>query len=296
MTLPITTYSINRKAVHVFESHHVALFPWAQISKALDEPPVLITLDHHTDTLDAFLSHRSKVAGGDKDKYRAELDRLISTTDWRNDNQLCNAIFKLKHDEHIHAAIVFDIISAAYAINLSAQTRSIEEKNYISPRAEALRALAEKRETDFSSLLPPPEPPFSYELPSKKIFEICSPMNTEGHTGAEVNWWAQRSDNVIETSYLNQELGIAEQMAATSGLAPPRAPYILDIDLDYFHSEKSIAPDDATRFHELIRNALAITVATEPQCVISERLPDSNVTASYLLAHMLKHIEEATAP
>lgn len=36
-------------------------------------------------------------------------------------------------------------------------------------------------------------------------------------------------------------------------------PYVLDIDLDYFHSEDAIEPGDAATFYRLVRNAVAVT-------------------------------------
>lgn len=44
-------------------------------------------------------------------------------------------------------------------------------------------------------------------------------------------------------------------------------PYILDIDLDVFHTVGSIEPKDPASFYRLIRGSLAITIATEAECV-----------------------------
>ena len=62
---------------------------------------------------------------------------------------------------------------------------------------------------------------------------------------------------------------------------------------DYFHSEKSINPTDTTAFYRLIRNSVAITIATEPECVEALRLDGSNVTASMLLERLKEHIKAA---
>ena len=59
-------------------------------------------------------------------------------------------------------------------------------------------------------------------------------------------------------------------------------PYILDIDLDYFNTFKSIDPDDSKTFNNLIRNAGLITIATEPIYVKSCAL-DEGLTSDFLL-------------
>jgi hypothetical protein len=54
-----------------------------------------------------------------------------------------------------------------------------------------------------------------------------------------------------------------------------KAGYILDIDLDDFHTRKSIKPQDASVFHNLICRATAVTFATEADFVAQEWLdPD----------------------
>ena len=72
------------------------------------------------------------------------------------------------------------------------------------------------------------------------------------------------------------------------------APYILDIDLDAFHSRKAITPDDPSTLHRLIRNAVAITIATEPECV-DELWHDEadRMDSNDLLAELIRHIEAA---
>jgi hypothetical protein len=83
-------------------------------------------------------------------------------------------------------------------------------------------------------------------------------------------------------------------MAKAIGLSNVDAkPYILDIDLDYFHSEKSINPTDTTAFYRLIRNSVAVTIATEPECVEYLRLDGSAVTAPMLLDRLKEHIKAA---
>ena len=72
------------------------------------------------------------------------------------------------------------------------------------------------------------------------------------------------------------------------------APYILDIDLDAFHTRRAINPDDPSTFYRLIKNAVAITIATEAECVAEEWLDDPDpMTADELLKRLLCHIDNA---
>lgn len=70
--------------------------------------------------------------------------------------------------------------------------------------------------------------------------------------------------------------------------------YILDIDLDFFRTIKSIDPDDASTFYRLIRGASIITIATEP-LYVNEVKFDKEINSEYLLKRLLEHIEQATS-
>jgi len=70
-------------------------------------------------------------------------------------------------------------------------------------------------------------------------------------------------------------------------------PYILDIDLDAFHSRQAIEPADRTVLYCLIRNALAITIATEAECVEELKFDGEAIDADFLLARMMEHIQAA---
>jgi hypothetical protein len=55
-------------------------------------------------------------------------------------------------------------------------------------------------------------------------------------------------------------------------------PYVLDLDLDYFRTLKSLSPDDSVVFYRLIRNAVGITIATGANYVKQTRL-DEDLTS-----------------
>ena len=70
-------------------------------------------------------------------------------------------------------------------------------------------------------------------------------------------------------------------------------PYILDIDLDAFHSRQAIEPADRTTFYRLIRNAVAITVATEAECVDELKFDGEEIDTDFLQARLVEHIKAA---
>ena len=69
--------------------------------------------------------------------------------------------------------------------------------------------------------------------------------------------------------------------------------YILDIDLDYFRTERAVHPTDTKTFYNLIRNAEAITIATEPEFIGYEKLPGENISSATLLPQIMNHIRTA---
>lgn len=69
--------------------------------------------------------------------------------------------------------------------------------------------------------------------------------------------------------------------------------YILDIDLDYFHTIRSLEPERMDIFYDLIKNAKIITIAKECEWVNRTKL-DDEIDSEYILDKLLEHIEIAT--
>jgi len=115
----------------------------------------------------------------------------------------------------------------------------------------------------------PPLRPMTYENPDHRIFVIshdcalgCTRMPHNDDCVIE------HGNMVIESIYLDDQLARGSEMSRCVGFPHLEAqPYILDIDLDAFHSRKAIEPADPSTFYRLIRNSVAITVATEAECV-----------------------------
>src|SRR5690606_8593496 len=72
-------------------------------------------------------------------------------------------------------------------------------------------------------------------------------------------------DMVLESDFLNEAISSFDRLL--TGLKEPRLvelPYILDIDLDYFNTQRSTRPEKSSFFRDLARGASLITIATEP--------------------------------
>lgn len=75
----------------------------------------------------------------------------------------------------------------------------------------------------------------------------------------------------------------------------PQPPYLLDIDLDVFKGEKSIAPDDPEMFFELIRGAEAVTISRERDWVRLLNLDHGRRTFEFFLERLYTLIDQATS-
>lgn len=278
---------IKGKDIYVVEAHHHALAAWALVRRALPQPPNLITIDHHTDTHEAFLGYAwMEHRADDEVAFREHLTKSI---DWRDDANLQAAIAKLRHDEHISAATQSGILDQAYCIQLSDSggSQSMEEE-----------AFAEDRQARWPSppMLPVPTRPMTYAATTERMYVIPAPCYigcaTLPHNDDCVT---RHALEIVEARYLEDQLVRGAEISRCFGLPHlEAAPYILDIDLDAFHSRKAITPDDPSTLHRLIKNALAVTIATEPECVYDLWHDEGDrMDSSELLAELIKHIEAA---
>lgn len=295
--MPLTSLfnhlSIKGKDVYFVDDHHKAFAVWALIRRQLTAAPNLITIDHHTDTYEAFLGHahweayEGRVA--DQEAFRLS---QVAEIDWRSDESVAKAVGQLKHDEHIDAATCSRTLDNAFCIQLSDSdaTPSIEQ-------------LAFDQSTQDNWPNPPsapkPERPMTYAPAANRIYALpfdcfigcrAMPHNDDCH--------ARHSDEIIEARYLDDQLQRGAEISKFVGLPDlEAAPYILDIDLDAFHSRRAIAPQDPSTFYRLIKNAVAITIATEAECVEDLWLDDDDqMAANELLNELLAHIDKAMAP
>ncbi len=70
-----------------------------------------------------------------------------------------------------------------------------------------------------------------------------------------------------------------------------QTPYILDIDFDYFKTKRSIHPQDAAVFLELVANAQCLTVSRETDWVRLLNQDWEKIDADYLEAELKKNLQ-----
>lgn len=276
------------KDVFVVDDHHKALAPWALIRRQMGRAPNLITIDHHTDVHESFLGHAHLETMESWEDACALARDLTKRIDWQDHQSLLWSIERLRHDEHIDAATMSGILNYAFCIQLSDSggNPSIEEQAYAAerlarwPRPPTLQS---------------PCRPMTYDDPENHIFVIshdcaigCTRMPHNEDCVVE------HGNMIIESTHLDDQLARGAEMSRCIGVSHIEAqPYILDIDLDAFHSRQAIEPADPATFYRLIRNAVAITIATEAECVDELKFDDEPINADMLLDQILKHIETA---
>ena len=258
---------IGDKKIFTVSNHKEAISAWTTIGIENTNPPWLLSFDRHTDTHPAFLRDFSRVHPGVVNPEAAALHRnsQISSIDRMNVDSVQRMVPLLHHDEQIDAALGSNIIKTAVIIshNEHQDTPSIHLPLDGSSEHQAIVlgyavGLCDRQKEEFDPL----------EMP------YC--------------------DDILESWYLRGKL-----LALESFLADIEMPnfegsdYILDIDLDYFLTERSIAPADPECFHNLISGALAITIARESGMVLDGRMKGETITSNSLEADLAHHIEAA---
>lgn len=292
--MPLGTFfkhhAIKGKDIYVVDDHHKALAAWVLARRSLNITPNLITIDHHTDTLEAFLHHAHWEAheGRIEDQEGFRIG-LLAQIDWRSDVSIAETIGILRHDEHIDAASCSGVLGDAFCIQLSdsGATPSIEQLAFEKSRAE---------NWPNPPTVPKPQRPMTYEPVTNRIyalpFDCFIGCQASSHND---DCRVRQSDEIIEARYLDDQLARGSEISRCFGLAGlEAAPYILDIDLDAFHTRRAIKPEDTSTFYRLIKNAAAITIATEAECVEEEWLDEGGqMSSDKLLQELLCHINKA---
>lgn len=246
--------TIEGKEIASFDDHHQALIPWAKW--ACGKRGIrLITIDYHCDTQPAFMR-----AAFDGKQVNENVRRgLIAKIVPHSAASLEDAVGKLKHDEHIDAAVAAGIIDAAFIIAQQNQRSviSYEETAY----EQVAQSLSRVEQFLYYKDNPRPTPPMTYPMPADRLVSV-DPRYVRN--GVLVSAWP---DRVLESDYLDDRLAIFDHICRDSGeTLLLDGPYILDIDLDAFNSEKAMRPDDPSTFHRLVQGAMGITIAREPTC------------------------------
>lgn len=245
---------IGGKKIYIVENHHEVIIPWSEYASNNETIPVLLTFDHHMDTRSAFCRHSRKVAGSE---WRAVRDQLLSDVDINNSSTILSSLERLRNDEHIDFALQTGMISDAIVFSLM--------------NADICRDYA-----------------------NNKIYYI-DPCCTSKCKKSSHDYECQMNvyDKVIEGEELLFKLNKANKFIPSFFISNIiNKKFILDIDLDCFHTKKAINPADMSVFNYLVNNAEIITIATEGYYVELEK-KDDDINEHYLLDKLLMHIENA---
>lgn len=229
--------------VNTVDSHHKVLAAWAQYRCTLNQAPRLITLDHHTDTSKPFRRFINKTNG-----------KGLSTDKF---NGLQNSLLK--------------------KINFKDSTTITEAIGKLNNDEHIVASI----KTDIiSSAFVVAHSAANTDLDTYKQHSIAC------HSVDEIminNKLSLKHDIVLESSFLDEALNAFNEILSEAKEDELFSqPYILDIDLDYFNTFKSINPDSPEMFINLIKNAGLITIATEPEYVKHCAI-DEGLTSEYLL-------------
>lgn len=268
------------KNIYTVKSHHFAMLPWA-IEKARTGTQInLVTFDYHTDTHKPFLSHACSIAGCEnyeKNKeIRCEMMDAISAGEL---SLVESAISDLNNDEHILTALGARIIENGFVFCFS-HSNGLWKNIFDS---ELDKDGPQKRRTYGNAFIP--DPGCYVGCKAKPHDQDCvRPHRNQAIERIFLERQFEAAKNLFERQ-CNERIGITE------------VPFILDIDLDYFTTKKSLEPTDPSLFHEVMDKSLAITVALEPNYVDNIReeqmLEGSGFSSEYIYEKIKTHIERA---
>jgi len=186
-------------------------------------------------------------------KWKSVRDQLIANVDIKDSSLITSLLDKLCNDEHIDVALETGMISAAAV---------------------------------FSML----NVGICRDYANSKIYYI-DPCHTSSSHDDE--YQIDLYDKVIEGEELlfklNQINNFIPDFFVSNRI---NKKFILDIDLDCFHTKKAINAVDMSVFNYLVNSAEIITIATEGYYVELEK-KDNDINESYLLRKLLVHIENA---
>lgn len=286
---------IAGKNIYIFESHEMSFAAWGEIKKTLKTDLILLSFDHHTDTHEAFLKHyyeKYNIESSleyDEDQHNQFVEELLSKIDIDNQTSIYDAAHLLHNDEQIDAAIKKGFVSYAFIITHDSMgTPSLEESKWQDENLSGTNFIRTQIEGEKT---PYPKRPYTYAAPATKIFEI-----DEFEGGQDDETEKEHYDKAIESTYLNSKITVINEMAASIGITTLlETKFILDIDLDYFKTSKSISPDSTEMFYKIVRAAAAITIAKETVFVESVKYPGEEINSESLLNAVIDHIGRALA-
>lgn len=163
--------AVGGTRVAVFDSHNLALIPWADFAREVGKPVRLLTLDFHTDTMVAFRGYLSRQRATWQEGFdlEASVQKRIAQVDLNDDRSLQLAAAELKHDEHIDAAIRLGIIETAFVICSDRFNSGIESNEQIALEEATRTKYLFNGEEIWMPGTGVAEPPFTYTLPENRM-------------------------------------------------------------------------------------------------------------------------------
>jgi hypothetical protein len=233
----------------VVEHHHKVLPHWATFRRTQPSAPRLLTLDHHTDTSRPFRRFLRRQA-------RAQSQRLSEAMERELSQQLVD---QLDHSD-------------ARTIEAAMETLGNDEHIVAAIGADIIRSafVIAHNAADTAEDI----------YLEHKI--ICRGVDEYWHAGRV----RPHPDNVLEADFLAGRLQDFDHILKALNEPLLRdAPFILDIDLDYFNTLRAVRPDAPELIRTLAQEAVLVTVATEPEFVTHCAM-ESGVTWMRLLADL----------
>ena len=297
-SLIIEEIEINEKPIYIFEDHSLAFKAWLDIKNKSKITPFVVTLDHHTDTRKPLCNFGAKEKMQSKEiisfeeSYNRTLEIHFKKLNIDDEAEVNDFLVKLHHDEHISSAIQKGIINYSISIQWddNSGTYSVEEDEcHNQPTLTDLMGEFgfEEGKIKYSELKVLPAPPFNYVMPDNKMFIVGYAHFSR--LGIDDGIYSLALDD----EFLINQFNIVSNMTKNSGLPYlSECGYILDIDLDYFHTQKAVSPNKISFFSDLVKNAIAITIAKESGCVLDLREEGEVITSETLLTDLLRKINE----
>lgn len=256
--------TVNQKSVYIVESHNQVLEAWESCPHQN-----VFSLDFHTDTREAFHNYSywradSEVKSG---KYQNLEERKKELTDQKISQYLEKKISikgvndNLKHDEHMDFAVRTEMIETAFILSTNRNVTSSNPNVHIVCGSDKYRG---QRIIEYSPSCIPACPKETHDQECRIL----------------------RADSCLEDSFLEDALTRAESFKDSFFNN-----YILDLDCDYFNTEKSLYPEKMEIFRRLILNASLITIALEPACVKICRHEDCSLISDDILARLISIFE-----
>lgn len=235
--------------VIIVEHHHEVLPYWAAFRSTQASAPRLLTLDHHTDTSRPFRRYLRRQA-------RAQGQQLSEEMELQRSREL---VASLDHSDASTIEAVMEKLGNDEHVVAAIGADIIRSACVIAHNAA---------DTDQDIYL------------EHKI--ICRGVDEYQRAGRT----RPQPDNVLESDFLIRRLrDFDDILRALDEPLLRDAPFILDIDLDYFNTMRAVRPETPELIRALAEEAALLTVATEPEFV-THCAVEPGVTWTRLLADL----------